>query len=247
MPISMNLNSLNSDVTISTDFFRSSQAGGNGARALHPADVFLRGERSRGELNGSLTRVASSPVAFSQRRYSQPIIQNHPAPGMAPTAISVAFFRQVRHPPSRLIAFVNSKCDESGIDVSGKARLLIRTGRKQRQWMDRRRHRKAGLAAGTALFGKRNDCNQTTVANRAVRSGVTGKKSTHATIYTHRKPAISSPANSAAPSLWREMDKFAPPPPYANRRKKVLLNRHKLERRFVLPTAQRKARQTAGL
>jgi hypothetical protein len=43
------------------------------------------------------------------------------------------------------------------------------------------------------------------------------------------------------------MDKFTPPPPYAKRRKNVLLNRHKLERRFVLPTAQRKARQTAGL
>jgi hypothetical protein len=27
--------------------------------------------------------------------------------------------------------------------------------------------------------------------------------------------------------LWREMDKFALPPPYAKRRKNVLLNRHK--------------------
>jgi hypothetical protein len=40
-------------------------------------------------------------------------------------------------------------------------------------------------------------------------------------------PAITSPANNAAPSLWREMDKFVPPPPYAKRRKNVLLNRHK--------------------
>jgi hypothetical protein len=39
--------------------------------------------------------------------------------------------------------------------------------------------------------------------------------------------SISSPANSAAPSLWREMDNFTPLPPYANRRKKVLRNRHK--------------------
>jgi len=38
---------------------------------------------------------------------------------------------------------------------------------------------------------------------------------------------ISSPANSAALSLWREMDNFTPLPSYANRRKKVLRNRHK--------------------
>ncbi|QWW69269.1 hypothetical protein [Rhizobium sp. WYJ-E13] len=36
--------------------------------------------------------------------------------------------------------------------------------------------------------------------------------------------------NIAAPSLWREMDKFALPTPYANHRKKVLLNRHKTGR-----------------
>jgi hypothetical protein len=93
--------------------------------------------------------------------------------------------------------------------------------------MDRRLRREAGLAAGTALFVKRNDRNQTIVANRAVRPDVPGKKSTHTTIYTHRMPAITSPANNAAPSLWREMDKFVPPPPYAKRRKNVLLNRHK--------------------
>src|SRR4051794_9167005 len=93
--------------------------------------------------------------------------------------------------------------------------------------MDRRLRREAGLAAGTALFEKRNDRNQTIVANRAARSDVPGKKSTHTTIYTHRMPAISSPANIAAPSLWREMDKFAPPPPYAKRRINVLLNRYK--------------------
>jgi hypothetical protein len=50
--------------------------------------------------------------------------------------------------------------------------------------------------------------------------------------YCLRTPTlvISSPANSAAPSLWREMDKFAPPTSYANGRKKVLLNRHKTRR-----------------
>ncbi|MBY5369737.1 hypothetical protein ACS4RR_015920 [Rhizobium sp. Z1P35] len=102
MPTSMNLNSLNSDVTISTDFFRSSKAGGNGAHAVHPADVFLRGERSRGELHGSFARVASSPLAFSQRRYSQHILQSHPAPGMARLQSPWHSFGRRGIPPSRL-------------------------------------------------------------------------------------------------------------------------------------------------
>ncbi|WP_164895962.1 hypothetical protein [Rhizobium hidalgonense] len=123
--------------------------------------------------------------------------------------------------------FVNGKCDETGIDISGKAGLLIGARRKARRRTARRHRREAGSAAGTALCGKRNDRKQTIVANHIARSAVTGKKSTHATIYTHRKSAISLPANIGAPSLWREMDEFARGTSYANRRKKVLLNRHK--------------------
>ncbi|MBX5152248.1 hypothetical protein HJB78_14770 [Rhizobium lentis] len=93
--------------------------------------------------------------------------------------------------------------------------------------MDRWHDREAEFMVATALSGKKNGRNHAAVATCAVRSAVTGKKSTHATDYTHRKSAITSPANTAALSLWREMDKFTPSPPYAIRRKKLLLNRHK--------------------
>jgi hypothetical protein len=57
---------------------------------------------------------------------------------------------------------------------------------------------------------------------------------------------ISSPANSAAPSLWREMDKSAVPRPYANCSKKVLPIRHKTGcRSFMLNAHPRKEKPGA--
>jgi hypothetical protein len=75
------------------------------------------------------------------------------------------------------------------------------------------------------------------------------KNSTHNTLYAHATPVISTPANSAAPSLWREMDKFAPSQPYSNGRKKVLLNRHKMECRESIINGgdQRKSPVQTGL
>jgi hypothetical protein len=90
--------------------------------------------------------------------------------------------------------------------------------------------RRCGFPAGNAFGGKQNGCCRWLLAAAIALSGVTGKNSTHATAYAHPTLVISSPANIAAPSLWREMDKFAPPTPYANHHKKVLLNRHKTGR-----------------
>ena len=45
--------------------------------------------------------------------------------------------------------------------------------------------------------------------------------------YAHLTPVIPSPAYSAAPSLWREMDNLSLASSYANAGKKLLLNRHK--------------------
>ena len=52
--------------------------------------------------------------------------------------------------------------------------------------------------------------------------------------YTHPVPVIPSPAYSAAPSLWREMDNLAPRSSYANAGKKLLLNRHKMRRGTIM-------------
>ncbi len=48
--------------------------------------------------------------------------------------------------------------------------------------------------------------------------------------YAHPTPVIPSPAYSAAPSLWREMDNFTVGSSYSNAGKKLLLNRHKMRR-----------------
>jgi len=81
MLTSMNLNNLNSDVTIFTGFFRSSQTLGGGlVRRSARADAFLPGERSRGGLQGPFTRVASSPMPLFQNQH---ILANHPASGTA--------------------------------------------------------------------------------------------------------------------------------------------------------------------
>ncbi|CCM75441.1 hypothetical protein BN77_2594 [Rhizobium mesoamericanum STM3625] len=52
--------------------------------------------------------------------------------------------------------------------------------------------------------------------------------------YTHLVPVIPSPAYSAAPCLWREMDNLALRSSYANAGKKLLLNRHKTRRGNVM-------------
>ncbi|MBY5361115.1 hypothetical protein HFO97_14305 [Rhizobium leguminosarum] len=138
MPTSMNLNSLNSDVTISTDFFRSSQAGGNGAHAVHPADVFLGGERSRGELHGSFARVASSPLAFSQRRYSQHILQRATRlPAWPDCNLRGTLSAGAASRLPAFIAFVNGKCDETGIDLSAKPGCSAeRVENNDNEWID---------------------------------------------------------------------------------------------------------------
>jgi hypothetical protein len=55
---------------------------------------------------------------------------NHPAPGMARLQSPWHSFgrRGIRLPA--FVVFVNRKCDETGIDMSGEAGLLIRAGQK---------------------------------------------------------------------------------------------------------------------